>query len=73
MSQDKLDLLLKFIQRFGITTYPNHPDNRITHQGCLDLENQGRIYRFVETSDHIVWMVKEQQPKPGPSETKQEA
>jgi hypothetical protein len=66
---EDLNALLQLIARWGaINTYPDRPD--LAHSGCLELEKRDLLYRFRDEPDHIIWKVKEGQPKPGPSETK---
>ena len=42
----------------GLATYPLADDenNKRLHEGCLDLEQRGRIYRANDETDYVLWM-----------------
>ncbi len=41
----------------GITTYPRSDDNnRKIHNGCLELEKQGLIYRKIDKPEQVLWV-----------------
>lgn len=65
----RADGWLKLIGGPGIHTYPNSSDKREVYLACLELEKRGRVYRKIDEPDHVFWLPVEQ-PKPGPSETK---
>jgi len=58
---NQLDELYNFIDRNfwgkGIFTWPGSDGgNNLLHSGCLELEKQGRIYRFIDEPGHVCWM-----------------
>lgn len=66
-TESDLQELLKFIQGKafpllgpGIRTYTDDdPRCRRLHGGCLELERQGKIVRYRDEGDMVIWMPKE--------------
>ena len=49
----------------GITTYPEGDDNnRKIHNGCVELEKHGLIYRQIDKPKQVLWMPKKTSNNP---------
>jgi hypothetical protein len=69
MNNDKYDTLLQLISEIGaLYTYPDEraarwiaaaKEQKTLHEGCLELERRGLIYRDQERDGWILWKVKE--------------
>ncbi len=64
MNDDALQELLSFIDGtaghgVGIRSYADYGG---IHEGCLELERRGKIYRHLEDANMVIWMPKKEEP-----------